>query len=92
MEVVFVLLPLALVVAGVMLALFIWAVRSGQYDDLETPAVRMLFDDRPARPGAAEGVLIAAPASAAAPEDEDEDEDEDVATRGADERDPAEGS
>ena len=52
MEVVFVLLPLALVVAGVMLALFIWAVRSGQYDDLETPAVRILFDDQ-AAPGAA---------------------------------------
>jgi cbb3-type cytochrome oxidase maturation protein len=47
MNVVFVLLPLALIIAGVMLALFIWAVRSGQYDDLETPAVRILFDDEP---------------------------------------------
>jgi len=47
-EVVFILLPLALLVAGIMLALFIWAVRSGQYDDLETPAVRILFEDGPA--------------------------------------------
>ncbi|OGQ91548.1 MAG: cytochrome oxidase maturation protein, cbb3-type [Deltaproteobacteria bacterium RIFOXYA12_FULL_58_15] len=45
MEVVFVLLPLALAVAGIMLALFIWAVRSGQFDDLETPPFRILFDD-----------------------------------------------
>ncbi len=45
MEVIFILLPLAILIAGVMLALFIWAVRSGQYDDLETPAHRILFDD-----------------------------------------------
>ncbi len=47
MEVVFILLPLALLIAGVMLALFVWAVRSGQFDDLETPAVRILFEDQP---------------------------------------------
>jgi cbb3-type cytochrome oxidase maturation protein len=47
MSVVFILLPLALLVAGVMVALFVWAVKSGQYDDLETPAVRILFDDEP---------------------------------------------
>ena len=34
-----------LVIAGVMLALFIWAVRSGQYDDVETPALRVLLED-----------------------------------------------
>jgi cbb3-type cytochrome oxidase maturation protein len=45
MEMVFVLLPLALLVAGGMLIVFIWAVRSGQFDDLETPAKRMLHDD-----------------------------------------------
>jgi len=51
MNVVFILLPLALLVAGIMLALFVWAVRSGQYDDLETPAVRILFDDDPNETG-----------------------------------------
>ena len=45
MSVVYVLLPLALLIAGVMLAFFIWAVRSGQFDDLETPAMRVLFSD-----------------------------------------------
>jgi cbb3-type cytochrome oxidase maturation protein len=62
METVFILIPLALLIAGIALALFIWAVASGQYDDLETPAVRILFDEdelprrqaqRVARPGAA---------------------------------------
>ena len=45
MDVVFVLLPLMLVLAGIGVAAFIWAVRSGQFEDLETPAVRLLFDD-----------------------------------------------
>jgi len=47
MSVVFLVLPLALVVvAGAVLA-FVWSARSGQFDDLDTPAVRMLHDDDP---------------------------------------------
>jgi cbb3-type cytochrome oxidase maturation protein len=38
-------LPLALIVAATAVAAFIWAVRSGQMDDVDTPARRMLFDD-----------------------------------------------
>lgn len=45
MNAIFVLLPLALLIAGIAVALFIWAVRSGQFDDLDTPPVRILFDD-----------------------------------------------
>ncbi len=45
METIFVLLPLALLIAAIAVGFFIWAARSGQFDDLETPAVRMLFDD-----------------------------------------------
>ncbi len=33
-------------VAGGFLVAFIWAVKSGQYDDKYTPSVRMLFDDK----------------------------------------------
>ncbi|MCU7496795.1 MAG: cbb3-type cytochrome oxidase assembly protein CcoS [Ignavibacteria bacterium] len=35
----------SLLVAIVFLAAFIWAVRSGQYDDKYTPALRILLDD-----------------------------------------------
>ncbi len=35
-----------LVAVGFVLA-YRWAVRSGQYDDLYTPSVRLLFDDEP---------------------------------------------
>ena len=45
MSVMFVLIGFSLLVALVFLGLFIWAVKSGQFDDKYTPSVRMLFDD-----------------------------------------------
>jgi cbb3-type cytochrome oxidase maturation protein len=45
MSVVIFLIILGILVAGGFLAGFIWAVRSGQYDDTESPAIRMLFDE-----------------------------------------------
>ena len=45
MEIIFVLLPLALTLAFIFLAAYIWAVRSGQFDDTTTPAYRILLDD-----------------------------------------------
>jgi cbb3-type cytochrome oxidase maturation protein len=43
--VIFVLIPVALVMAGVALAAFLWSVRNGQLDDLDTPPQRMVLDD-----------------------------------------------
>ena len=51
MDVLYLVLPLALVFVLVGVALFVWAARSGQFDDLETPAHRALFDDAPAPQG-----------------------------------------
>ena len=48
METIFVLLPLALLIAAIAVGFFIWAARTGQFDDLETPALRILFDDEEA--------------------------------------------
>lgn len=45
MSVLFVVVPLALVIVAVALAGYLWAVRSGQMDDLETPGVRVIRDD-----------------------------------------------
>ena len=54
METIVVLLPLALLIAAIAVGLFIWAAKTGQFDDLETPAVRILFDDEePAQPALA---------------------------------------
>ena len=45
MNIIFLLIGISLLVALTFLAAFLWAVRSGQYEDSYTPAVRMLFDD-----------------------------------------------
>ena len=39
------LIPAALFLGGLGLAAFIWAVRSGQFDDTHTPAMRILMDE-----------------------------------------------
>jgi len=45
MQILFFLIPMALGVIGVALWAFLWAVRTGQFDDLEGPAHRILMDD-----------------------------------------------
>ena len=47
MSVIFIVLPIALVVVLAAVAAFLWSARRGQFDDLETPALRMLHDDEP---------------------------------------------
>ena len=47
MSVIFVLVVIGILVASAFLIAFIWAVRTGQFDDSYTPSVRMLFDDNP---------------------------------------------
>jgi cbb3-type cytochrome oxidase maturation protein len=41
----FLLIGVSLLAALVFLFLFVWAVKKGQYDDIYTPSVRILFDD-----------------------------------------------
>lgn len=45
MNVIFLLITASTIVAGIFLAAFLWAVRSGQYEDDRSPAVRILSDD-----------------------------------------------
>ena len=45
MSVLYLVIPLAILLAGGALAAFFWAVHRGQFDDLDTPALRPLFDD-----------------------------------------------
>lgn len=46
MEVLFLIIAISIVAAAGFLVAFLWAVRSGQYDDDQTPAMRMLFEDK----------------------------------------------
>ncbi len=45
MSVLYIMIPAALVLGVTALVAFIFSLRGGQYDDLDTPPVRMLFDD-----------------------------------------------
>ena len=45
MSVIYILLAISIAVAIIFFVAFVFAVRSGQYDDSYTPSVRMLFED-----------------------------------------------
>ncbi|RUA11333.1 MAG: cbb3-type cytochrome oxidase assembly protein CcoS [Flavobacteriia bacterium] len=45
MNIIYLLILASLFIALIFIVLFIKSVKNGQYDDLYTPSVRMLFDD-----------------------------------------------
>ena len=45
MEIIYLLIPLSIILVGLIIWVFIWAIRSGQFDDLEGPAHQILMDD-----------------------------------------------
>ena len=45
MDSLYLLIPIALVFVSIAVLIFFWAVKSGQFDDLDTEAKRILFDD-----------------------------------------------
>lgn len=55
MESLYLLIPISVVLVFVIGVLFWWSLRSGQFDDLEGPAYRLLMDDRDDGPAVREG-------------------------------------
>jgi cbb3-type cytochrome oxidase maturation protein len=45
MEIIYLLIPVAVILVAVIIGIFVWAAKSGQFDDLEGPAHRILMDD-----------------------------------------------
>ena len=45
MDILYILIPLGILVLGIAIGAFIWAVRSGQFEDMQGPAYRILMDD-----------------------------------------------
>ena len=45
MDILFLLIPISLIIMGIAVWVFLWAIRSGQFEDLEGPAYRILMDD-----------------------------------------------
>lgn len=46
MSVIIILIIISVIVAVFFLGIFIWAVKSGQFDDTVSPSIRILFDDK----------------------------------------------
>ena len=46
MSMIWFLVPASLLIGLSFLGVFIWAVKTGQFEDLETPAVRVFFEDK----------------------------------------------
>ncbi|MQU00154.1 cbb3-type cytochrome oxidase assembly protein CcoS [Pseudomonas sp. FSL R10-2245] len=46
MPALYIMIPAALLIVGIAIFIFFWAVDSGQYDDLDSPAHSILFDDQ----------------------------------------------
>jgi cbb3-type cytochrome oxidase maturation protein len=46
MSILFLLVCVSVSVGGIFLMLFIWSVKSGQYEDCYTPAIRILLDEK----------------------------------------------
>lgn len=44
MEILLLLIPISLVLVGIIIWFFLWAIKSGQFDDLEGPAHEILMD------------------------------------------------
>lgn len=51
MSVIIILIIISVIVAIFFLAVFIWAVRTGQFDDTVSPSIRILFDDNKSQKG-----------------------------------------
>lgn len=47
MDILFVAFPAALALGALFLGAFLWATRKGQFEDLDTPSIRMLHEERP---------------------------------------------
>ena len=50
MEILPLLIGISIAAVVVIAGIFVWAVRAGQFDDLDTPAVRILTDEDDLRP------------------------------------------
>jgi cbb3-type cytochrome oxidase maturation protein len=46
MEILILLVPLAALAVAIAVWIFLWALRRGQFDDLDSPAWRIIFDDQ----------------------------------------------
>ncbi|MCB1191757.1 MAG: cbb3-type cytochrome oxidase assembly protein CcoS [Leptospiraceae bacterium] len=50
MNALYIMIPMAMAIAGFALVVFLYALKSGQFEDIEAPKYRMLFDEEDSHP------------------------------------------
>ena len=50
MDILFLLIPIALIFLIIAIAIFFWAIRDGQYDDMESQGLKIIMDDNQKQP------------------------------------------
>lgn len=45
MEILYIIMPISLILSLGFVSAYLWAVRQGQFQDMDTPSIRILFDD-----------------------------------------------
>lgn len=50
MNALYIMIPMAMAIAGFALVIFLYALKSGQFEDIEAPKYRMLFDEEDSHP------------------------------------------
>jgi len=45
MEILYILIPISVILVAIAIAIFGWAIKNGQYDDMEGPGHSILYDD-----------------------------------------------
>lgn len=45
MDIIYILIPLSILLIGIAVTVLFWAIKSGQFDDMDSPAHKILFDD-----------------------------------------------
>jgi len=58
MRILLLMIPISIVLLGIAIWAFVWAVRRGQFDDLDTPALDILVDEDGLRPRAGKHPLV----------------------------------
>ncbi|CCK75819.1 MAG: cbb3-type cytochrome oxidase assembly protein CcoS [Oleispira antarctica] len=45
MDIIYILIPLSILLIAIAVTVLFWAIKSGQFDDMDSPSHRILFDD-----------------------------------------------
>jgi len=55
MDIIYVLVPLSILLIALAITVLFWAIKNGQFEDMDSPAHKILFDDEDTSPSKTQG-------------------------------------